>query len=106
VYIWADQVIQLVEDAVYDLDQQVALLVLQSRRHEQGQDLVEQGPRSKLPRLVCDLTQGSLRRDAMGLDWTVDFSVVRVTHQKDDGVKTIEIQYDTRVAYVINLHSS
>lgn len=36
VYVWADQVVQLVEDAVYDLDQQVALLVLQSRRHEQG----------------------------------------------------------------------
>ena len=64
----ADQVVELVEDPVDDFDQQVALLVLQCRGHEQGQDLVEQGPCPKLPCLVCDLAESGLRRDIMGSD--------------------------------------
>lgn len=39
----------------------MAFLVLQCRGHEQWQDLVEQGTCSKLPSLVCDLTQGCLQ---------------------------------------------
>ena len=58
-----DEVIKLVEDPVNDLDQQMSLLVLQCGGHEQRQDLVEEGIRTKLPRLVRDGTQGRLRRE-------------------------------------------
>ena len=55
-----DQVVELVEDAVDDLDEQVALLVLERGRHEQGQDLVEEGAGAQLARLVRDLAQRRL----------------------------------------------
>lgn len=55
-----DQVVQLVEDAVDDFDQQVPLLVLQGGRHQQRQDLIEQRPGAKLPGFVGDLPQCSL----------------------------------------------
>lgn len=66
-HIRSDQIIQLVEDAVNDLDKQMPLLVLQSGGHEQRQDLVEQRTRAELPSLVRDLTQRSLahRRGAV-----------------------------------------
>ncbi len=41
----------------------MAFLVLQGWGHEEGQDLVEEGAGTKLPRLVCDLSQGSLGGD-------------------------------------------
>ena len=59
-YIWSDQVVQFVQDAINDFDQQMALLVLQCGRHEQGQDLVEERPRAKLASFICDLPQSSL----------------------------------------------
>ena len=52
-----DELVQLVEDAVDHLDEEVALLVLERRRHQQRQDLVEERPRAKLARLVGDLAQ-------------------------------------------------
>ncbi len=57
-----DQVVELVEDAIDDLDEQVAFLVLQCAFHEQWQDLVEQRARSKIAGTVGDLTQRSLSR--------------------------------------------
>lgn len=65
-YVGSNQVIQFVENAVNNFDQQVALLVLQRGRHEQWQDLVEQGACSKLPSFVCDLTQSRLGQDRRG----------------------------------------
>jgi len=53
----AHQVVELVEDAVDDLDEQVALLVLEGGRHEQRQDLVEQRARAELARLVAQLPE-------------------------------------------------
>mmetsp|Transcript_35590 Transcript_35590/g.84480 ORF Transcript_35590/g.84480 Transcript_35590/m.84480 type:complete len:456 (-) Transcript_35590:1465-2832(-) len=46
------QIVEFVEHAVNDFDQQMALLILERRRHEQGQNLVEKRPRSELARLV------------------------------------------------------
>eukprot|EP00053_Salpingoeca_punica_P017422 m.167819 g.167819 ORF g.167819 m.167819 type:complete len:1096 (+) comp17202_c1_seq2:150-3437(+) len=60
VHVGPHQVVQLVEDAVDDLDQQVALLVLERRRHEQGQDLVEERAGAKLAGVVGDLAQSRL----------------------------------------------
>lgn len=54
------QVIQLIEHPVNDLDQQMSLLILQCRGHEEGEDLVEQGIGTKLTSLVSDGTQGRL----------------------------------------------
>jgi len=42
------------------LDEEMPLLILQCGGHEQRQDLVEQWPRTKLPRLVRHLAQRSL----------------------------------------------
>jgi len=55
------EVIQLVQDAVDDLDQQVALLVLQRRRHQQRQNLVEQRVGAELAGLVGDLSECRLK---------------------------------------------
>lgn len=55
------QVVQLVQDAIDDFDQQVALLVLQCGGHEQRQNLVKEWPCSKFPSFVCDLTQSRLK---------------------------------------------
>ena len=60
VYVRSDEVVELVQDAVNHLDQEVALLVLERRRHEQRQDLVKQRARAELPRLVRQLTQRAL----------------------------------------------
>ena len=60
-HVGSNQVIQFVEDAVDDFDQQMALLVLQCGGHEQREDLVEEGARSKLTSLVCDLSQRRLQ---------------------------------------------
>lgn len=59
-YVGSDQVVEFVEDAVDDFDQQMALLVLQRGGHEQGQDLVEEGPSAKLTSLIRNLPQCSL----------------------------------------------
>lgn len=61
VYIWSNQVVQFVEDAVDDFDQQMALLVLQGGRHEERQDLIEQRTSSELTSFICDLTQSGLK---------------------------------------------
>ena len=42
------------------LDKQMAFLILQSGRHEEGQDLVEQRAGAKIARLVSQLAQGAL----------------------------------------------
>lgn len=41
VHVGPDEVVELVQDAVDDLDEQVTLLVLECPLHKQGQDLVE-----------------------------------------------------------------
>mmetsp|Transcript_48257 Transcript_48257/g.149019 ORF Transcript_48257/g.149019 Transcript_48257/m.149019 type:complete len:950 (-) Transcript_48257:252-3101(-) len=51
-------VVELVEHAVDDLHQQVALLVFQGAAHQQGQDLVEERPGAEGPRAVRQLPQG------------------------------------------------
>lgn len=66
VHVWSNQVVQFVENAVNNFNQQMALLVLQGGRHEQRQDLVEQGACSELTSLICDLTQGGLRQERRG----------------------------------------
>ena len=55
-HIGSHEIVQLVEDAVNDLDQEMPLLVLQCGGHEQGEDLVEKSVCTKLSSLVCDLT--------------------------------------------------
>ncbi len=57
-----DQIVELVEDAIDDLDEQVAFLILQCPFHEQWQDLVEERARSEIAGTVGDLTQRSLSR--------------------------------------------
>mmetsp|Transcript_32675 Transcript_32675/g.77364 ORF Transcript_32675/g.77364 Transcript_32675/m.77364 type:complete len:496 (-) Transcript_32675:571-2058(-) len=54
------QIVELVQHAVDNLDEQMALLVLQSRRHEEREDLVEEGPRPELACLVRDLAESLL----------------------------------------------
>lgn len=69
-----DQVVQLVEDAVDDFDQQMPLLVFQGGRHQQRQDLVEQRPGAKLSGFVRDLAQcglGGGRRQTTVTAWSV-----------------------------------
>eukprot|EP00962_Isochrysis_galbana_P056214 scaffold28112_cov112-Isochrysis_galbana.AAC.2 len=66
-----DQIVQLVQHAVDHLDEQVALLVLECRRHEQRQDLVEEGAGTELARLVGQLPEGLLahrRRPVLHLE--------------------------------------
>lgn len=46
------QLVQLAQDAVDNLDQDVALLVVKRRGHQQRQDLIEQRAGTKLARLV------------------------------------------------------
>lgn len=62
--VWSDQVIEFVENAVNHFNQEVALLVLQGRRHKQWQDLVEQRTCSEFTSLICDLAQCSLEQEA------------------------------------------
>lgn len=57
VHVGSHEIVQLVKNAIDDLHQKVALLVLQCGRHEQGKDLVEESVCTKLPRLVCELSQ-------------------------------------------------
>ncbi len=56
-----NQVVQLVEHPVYDLNEQMPLLVFQGGGHEEGQDLVEEGVSTKLPSLVRDCAQSRLQ---------------------------------------------
>mmetsp|Transcript_33286 Transcript_33286/g.56617 ORF Transcript_33286/g.56617 Transcript_33286/m.56617 type:complete len:659 (+) Transcript_33286:1233-3209(+) len=65
------QIVELVQHAIDDLDQQVTLLILQRRRHEQRQDLVEERPGAERPRPIGDLPHGRLalgRRPALDLE--------------------------------------
>mmetsp|Transcript_35291 Transcript_35291/g.51854 ORF Transcript_35291/g.51854 Transcript_35291/m.51854 type:complete len:369 (+) Transcript_35291:906-2012(+) len=57
VHIRAHEVVELVEHAVNNFDQQMPLLVFQSRRHEERKDLVEKWARSKFSRLVRELSK-------------------------------------------------
>lgn len=59
-YKWSDKVVQFVKDTIDDLDEEMPLLVLQGRGHQQGKDLVEQSISSKLTSFVSDLTEGRL----------------------------------------------
>lgn len=61
-YVWSNQVIQFVENAVNDFNQQMALLVLQGGRHEQRQNLIEQRACSEFTGFICDLTQSGLEK--------------------------------------------
>jgi len=62
-----DHVVQLVQDAVDDLDEQMALLVLERLLHEKRENLVEQGPSAEVARVICELSERSLphRRSAI-----------------------------------------
>lgn len=62
--IWSNQVIKFVENTVDDLHQEMSLLVLKCRRHQQRQDLVKKGPGTKLSGLICNLTERSLQVDS------------------------------------------
>lgn len=64
VNVWSNQVIKFVEDTINDFNQQMTFLVLQCRRHQQGQDLVKEGPRTKLSGFICDLTKSSLKGES------------------------------------------
>ena len=57
-HIWSDKIVQLIQDTIDNLHQQMALLILQSRRHQQRQDLIEQRPGAHLAGFIRDLTQG------------------------------------------------
>mmetsp|Transcript_59885 Transcript_59885/g.165714 ORF Transcript_59885/g.165714 Transcript_59885/m.165714 type:complete len:262 (+) Transcript_59885:1812-2597(+) len=57
-HVWSHHVVKLVQHTVYDLYQEVPLLVLQGAAHEQRQDLVEQWPRAEGPSAVRQLPQG------------------------------------------------
>lgn len=59
-YVGSHEVVQLVEDAVDNLDQQMAFLILEGGAHEEGQDLIEEGAGPELPGLVGDLAEGGL----------------------------------------------
>jgi hypothetical protein len=56
----ADEIVELVEDAVDDLDEQMTLLVLESSLHEEREDLVKERTGAELASLVGDLTEGGL----------------------------------------------
>eukprot|EP00906_Rhabdomonas_costata_P019307 RCo028206 len=60
VHVRPHQVVQLVQDPVNNLHEKVPLLILQGGGHQQGQDLVKQGPRAQLPCLVSELPEGLL----------------------------------------------
>mmetsp|Transcript_46162 Transcript_46162/g.75324 ORF Transcript_46162/g.75324 Transcript_46162/m.75324 type:complete len:433 (+) Transcript_46162:2227-3525(+) len=57
-YIGAHKVVELVEHAINDFDEEMSLLVFEGRGHEQGKDLVEQRSSTKLTCLVCELAKG------------------------------------------------
>ncbi len=62
--IWSNQVIKFVEDTINDFHQEMTLLVLQCRRHQQWQDLVKEGSCTKLSGFICDLTKSSLKGES------------------------------------------
>ena len=51
-YVGSHKLVEFVEDPVDDLDQEMPLLVFQTRAHQQRQYLVEQWPGAELPRLL------------------------------------------------------
>ena len=53
-----DKVVKFVEDSVDNLDQQMSLLIFESRGHEEGEDLVEEGGCAELARFVRYLSHG------------------------------------------------
>ena len=55
-----NQIVQLIEHPVDDLDKEVSLLVLKGRGHEEGQDLVEEGPGAEVAGLVREGPQRGL----------------------------------------------
>ena len=59
-HIWPDQIVELVQDAVNDLHQQMALLILEGRRHQEREDLVEERTGAELAGLVRHLPEGGL----------------------------------------------
>ena len=61
-HVGADELVEPPQDAVDDLDEDVALLVVERRGHQQREDLVEQGPGAELAGLVA---QGAQRRLAL-----------------------------------------
>ena len=57
VNIRSDKIMELVKDAVNNLNKQVVLLVLESTLHQEGEDLVKERPGSELLGLVHDLSE-------------------------------------------------
>lgn len=70
VYIWSDQVIQLVENSVDDFDEQVTLLIFKCWWHQQRQDLIKQWPCSEFPSFISNLSQGSLNKTKQSVNST------------------------------------
>ena len=58
--VWADQLVEPPQNAVDDFHQNVALLVVEGGRHQQREDLVEQGPGAELAGLVAQGAQRGL----------------------------------------------
>jgi len=79
-----DEIIEFVEDTINDFDKQVALLVLESMPHEQGEDLVKES--TKLACLVSNLTKGGLsyrRGTILDLqEQTHDFALLHLIHRE------------------------
>lgn len=71
VHIGPDEVVELVEDAVDNLDEQVTFLVFERAFHQEREDLVEQRTGTEIARLVGDLPQRRLshrRRSVLDLE--------------------------------------
>jgi hypothetical protein len=81
---------------VDDLDQQVALLVLQRGRHEQRQDLVKQRLGAKVPRLVRELAQRGL---ALGRGAVLDLE-----QQLEDLAPLLLLHAELRLVHVLEQH--
>ena len=67
VHVGTHEVVELVQHTIHHLDQQVAFLVFEGGRHEQGENGVEERPSTKPPRLFCEVPQSrlALRRGAV-----------------------------------------
>eukprot|EP00955_Chlamydomonas_euryale_P007441 78823-Chlamydomonas_euryale.AAC.18 len=100
------KVVELVHDPVNDLDEQVALLVLQRRLHQQRQHLVEKRPRAQVARLVGKLPQRRLalrRRAVLDLEQQLhDLALLGLLHTQLRLVHVLEQL--TEVLHVLRLH--
>ena len=84
--VWADKIVQLVQDTINDLDQQMAFLILERLLHEQGENLVEEWSCTEVTSIVCELAQSRLpHRWCTVLDFQQqahDLSLLQLFHTK------------------------